>query len=240
MHRLFGKPRAPPPPGPSLVDASSNITKNINELDSKIKSIDDEMRRYKEQLKKTPNNATVKKRAMDALKRKKMYESQRDQLAGQQFNLDQTSFAIETVKNTQVTVAAMKDATKTLKMEQKKISLAELEDMQDDMEDLLEDVGEISDILGRSYGTPDGIDEDDLDAELACLEDEFESEDVSTSLSSSATTASTAPVPLAAASPAMPTHLPPAPLQQPSNLPPRSGAVAAPVVTSNPASNSLI
>lgn len=63
-----------------------------------------------------------------------MYESQRDQLAGQQFNLDQTSFAIETVKNTQVTVAAMKDATKTLKMEQKKISLAELEDMQDDME----------------------------------------------------------------------------------------------------------
>lgn len=63
-----------------------------------------------------------------------MYESQRDQLANQQFNVDQTSFAIETVKNTQVTVAAMKDASKTLKKEQKKISLAELEDMQDDME----------------------------------------------------------------------------------------------------------
>ena len=41
---------------------------------------------------------------------------------------------------------------------------------------MLEDVGEINDILGRSYGLPDGIDEADLDAELACLGDELESE----------------------------------------------------------------
>jgi hypothetical protein len=32
--------------------------------------------------------------------------------------------------------------------------------------------------LGRSYGTPNDIDEDDLEAELACLGDEFESIDV--------------------------------------------------------------
>lgn len=63
-----------------------------------------------------------------------MYEQQRDQLQGQQFNIDQTSFAIETVRSTQTTVAAMKVATKTLKKENKKISLAEIEDMQDEME----------------------------------------------------------------------------------------------------------
>lgn len=40
--------------------------------------------------------------------------------------------------------------------------------------DQLEDAGEISDILARSYGTPNDIDEDDLEAELACLGDEFE------------------------------------------------------------------
>ncbi len=148
-----------------------------------------------------------------------MYEQQRDQLQGQQFNIDQTSFAIETVRSTQTTVAAMKTATKTLKKENKKISLAEIEDMQDEMEgnnfavkmlskhciavyyycsfvhsftlvillilciDLLEDVGEISDILGRSYGSPDGIEEEDLDAELACLEDEWAAEDVDFSTS---------------------------------------------------------
>jgi charged multivesicular body protein 5 len=30
--------------------------------------------------------------------------------------------------------------------------------------------------LGRSFGVPDDIDEDELDAELACLGDEFEEE----------------------------------------------------------------
>lgn len=63
-----------------------------------------------------------------------MYENQRDQLQNQQFNIDQTSFAIETVRSTQVTVSAMKVAAKTLKKENKKISLAEIEDMQDEME----------------------------------------------------------------------------------------------------------
>lgn len=63
-----------------------------------------------------------------------MYEQQRDQLAGQAFNIDQTSFAIETIKTTQVTVAAMKEANKQLKIENKKINLNEIEDMQDDLE----------------------------------------------------------------------------------------------------------
>eukprot|EP00595_Chromulina_sp_UTEXLB2642_P000012 CAMPEP_0196762038 /NCGR_PEP_ID=MMETSP1095-20130614/1383_1 /TAXON_ID=96789 ORGANISM="Chromulina nebulosa, Strain UTEXLB2642" /NCGR_SAMPLE_ID=MMETSP1095 /ASSEMBLY_ACC=CAM_ASM_000446 /LENGTH=158 /DNA_ID=CAMNT_0042112293 /DNA_START=245 /DNA_END=717 /DNA_ORIENTATION=+ len=120
----------------------------------------------------------LKKRAIDTLKRKKMYETQRDQLAGQQFNIDQTSFAIETIKSTHITVAAMKEANKTLKVETKKLNISEIEDMQDDLEDQLEDAGEISDILGRSYGTPNDIDEADLEAELACLGDELESIDV--------------------------------------------------------------
>ena len=39
---------------------------------------------------------------METLKRKKMYEGQRDQLAGQQFNIEQTSFTIDSIKDTQV------------------------------------------------------------------------------------------------------------------------------------------
>jgi charged multivesicular body protein 5 len=105
-----------------------------------------------------------------------MYEQQRDQLSAQQFNVDQTSFAIDTIKSTQTTVSAMKAAAKTMKKESKKINLNEIEDMQDDIEDMLEDVGEISEILGRSYGMPDGVEEEDLDAELACLEEEWANE----------------------------------------------------------------
>lgn len=63
-----------------------------------------------------------------------MYEQQRDQLANQQFNVDQTAFAISSVKDAQTTVAAMSAAAKTLKKEQKKININDLENMQDDME----------------------------------------------------------------------------------------------------------
>lgn len=43
---------------------------------------------------------------METLKRKKMYEGQRDQMAGQQFNIEQTSFAIDSIKDTATTVKA--------------------------------------------------------------------------------------------------------------------------------------
>lgn len=182
MHRLFGKPK-PKVEAPTLGDASSSIGGRLKDLDDKIKGLDNELRRFKEQLKKATGSAAtqIKKRAMDTLKRKRMYESQRDQLANQQFNVDQTAFAISSVRDAQVTISAMQAATKTLKIEHKKIKIADIDNMQDEMEDMLEDVGEISEILGRSYGMPDGVEEEDLDAELACLEDGWaEEEELST------------------------------------------------------------
>lgn len=44
--------------------------------------------------------------------------------------------------------------------------------------DLLEDANEINDALGRSYGVGDEIDDADLEAELACLEEDLEGEDL--------------------------------------------------------------
>ena len=113
---------------------------------------------------------------MQTLKKKKMYEQQRDQLGQQQFNMDQTSFTIESLKDTQTTVQTMKEATKTLKAEYKKINVSQVEDLQDEMQDLMEDAAEIQEVMGRAYGVPDGIDEADLDAELEALGDDFEVE----------------------------------------------------------------
>ena len=44
--------------------------------------------------------------------------------------------------------------------------------MQDDLADMLEDANEIQETMGRSYGVPE-IDEDELEAELDALGDEF-------------------------------------------------------------------
>ena len=108
---------------------------------------------------------------MAILKQKKMYENQREQTRNQQFNVDQVMFATENLKETADTVDAMKDANKALKKDFKKINISEVEDLQDDMEDLLEQAEEVQSALGRSYNCDD-IDEADLEAELAAMEDD--------------------------------------------------------------------
>jgi len=179
MHRLFGKPKAKEPtvPAPTLGEANTKMNQRLADMDSQIKSLDDELMRYKTQLAKMsgPSAQTVKNRALQTLRRKKTIEAQRDQLMAQVMNVERTVFAIETAKDTQVTVSAMKEATKQLKVEHEKISISEIEDMQDDLEELFEDQEEIQEILGRSYGIPDGLDEADLEAELAGLEEQLES-----------------------------------------------------------------
>merc|ERR1719310_1466244 len=97
--------------------------------------------------------------------------NQREQTRNQQFNVDQVMFATENLKETADTVDAMKDANKALKKQFKAININQVEDMQDDMADLLEQAEEIQSAMGRSYNTDD-IDEADLEAELAAMEDD--------------------------------------------------------------------
>lgn len=120
-----------------------------------------ELKKCSEQLKKAtgPTAANIKRRAMEVLKRKRMYENQRDQMANQQLNIDQTAFAIDSMKDAQTTVVTMRGAAKLLKKENKKLNLNDIDNMQDEIKDMLEDVGEISEILGRSYGMPDSVEE---------------------------------------------------------------------------------
>lgn len=174
MNRIFGTKKNTGP-APTLADASGKVDGRVKALDDKIKGLDQELIKYRDALKKAkgPAAASIKKRAMDTLKRKKMYEAQRDQLAGQQFNIDQTSFTIESIRDTQTTVAAMKDASKQMKTEFKKMNLNDIEDTVDDLADYMEDMNEVNEMLGRSYAVGDEIDEADLDAELACLDDEL-------------------------------------------------------------------
>ena len=87
--------------------------------------------------------------------------------------MEQTNFAIDSVKDTLTTVQAMKTASKTLKKEVKKVDLSQIEDFQDDLADMMEDVNDVQDVLGQSYGIGDDIDDADLDAELDALGDDF-------------------------------------------------------------------
>lgn len=182
MNRVFGKKKAPGPPPPTLTDASSGVGGRVDSIDVKIAQLEKELKVYKDKIKAAKSPAAKKqlqKRAMDVLKRKKMYETQRDQLAGQQFNIDQAAFGIESAKSNIQTVAAMKSANVELKKTLKQdLNIDEVEDMTDDMAELMYDFEEINDALGRNFATPDDLDEADLEAELDMLDDELEEEGV--------------------------------------------------------------
>merc|ERR1712150_236510 len=92
--------------------------------------------------------------------------------------MDQTNFAIQSMKDTQVTVS-MKVGMKEMQKETKKLNIGKIENMQDEMEDMMMDSEEIMGIMGRSYGIGNDIDDDELEAELDALGDDLLDEDSS-------------------------------------------------------------
>lgn len=175
MDRIFGtnKPKAPKA---TINDAIQATDGRVDAVEVKIKKLDSELLKYKEQMNKMrdgPQKNMVKEKAMRVLKQKKLYESQRDTLMQQSFNMEQASMATENVKNTLLIVDGMKTANAELKKQYKKINLDKIEAMQDEMEDLMEMSNEIQETLGRSYNLPDGLEDEDLEAELDALGDDF-------------------------------------------------------------------
>jgi len=183
MNRLFGKSKPTQPP-PNLTDCISNVDSRGDSIEKKISKLDMELKKYKDQMNKMregPSKNMVKQKALRVLKQKKQYESQLDNLRQQSFNMEQANFTTQTLKDTKTTVDAMKTGLKEMKKEYKKIDIDQIEDLQDDMSDLMEQADEVQEALGRSYGMPE-VDEDDLEAELDALGDEFAMEEDSSYL----------------------------------------------------------
>lgn len=174
MNRLFGKGKPKEPP-PSLSDCVANVDSRAESIDKKIARLDAELRKYKDQMSKMregPGKNAVKQKALRVLKQKKQYEAQADNLRQQSFNMEQVNYSTQMLKDTKTTVNAMKMGVKEMKKEFKHINIDHIEDLQDDLADMLEDANEVQEALGRSYGMPD-VDEDELEAELDALGEEF-------------------------------------------------------------------
>jgi charged multivesicular body protein 5 len=83
------------------------INKRGESVDEKIRKLDEELGRYKEQIRRTrpgPSQDAIKARAVRLLKHKRMYEEQRTVLYNQTYNLDQVGFAADGIKDAQQTV----------------------------------------------------------------------------------------------------------------------------------------
>ncbi|KAF8529107.1 vacuolar protein sorting-associated protein 60 [Hysterangium stoloniferum] len=177
MNRLFGSTTRKPPP--NLTEAIASTDTRIQALEVKIRKLDVELGRYKDQMSKMrpgPGKNAVQERAMRVLKQKRMYEEQMTQLTQQSFNMESVTAVTDNLRNTMATVKAMETANKELKRQYGKIDIDKIESVHYDMEELLEQANEIQESLGRSYNVPDEIDEADLQAELDALQLEEEEE----------------------------------------------------------------
>ncbi|KAF8812294.1 hypothetical protein BYT27DRAFT_7182731 [Phlegmacium glaucopus] len=178
MNRLFGS-SASKKPGPTLQDAINSTDARMSSIEVKIRKLDGELARYKEQMNKLrtgPGKDAIQQRALRTLKQKRMYEAQIAQLSQQTFNMESAALATENLRNTMATVDAMQMANKEMRKQYGKIDIDKIENIHYDMEDLLEQANEIQETLGRSYAVPDEIDEADLEAELDALALEVEEE----------------------------------------------------------------
>eukprot|EP00474_Spongospora_subterranea_P004321 CRZ04779.1 hypothetical protein [Spongospora subterranea] len=175
MNRFFGKKKNEAPE-PSLDYTASMMEGRSTQVEAKVRKLEQELFGYKQALAaaKTPAaKQLIKQKAMRVLKQKQLYSKQLETMQNQQFNVDQTRMAQQGMQDSIQMVAAMKVANKQLKKQFKEVDLDEVEDLHDDMSELMEDAAAMNEILGQTFGVPDDIDEDDLNAELDALDEEM-------------------------------------------------------------------
>lgn len=98
----------------------------------------------------------------------------RDSIDAQSWSMTQAQMTSDNLKNTMVTVNALKSTNKALKAQYGKIDIDKLQDMQDEMMDLIDQGEELQQVLATNFVGNDieDIDEGELDAELEALADE--------------------------------------------------------------------
>ncbi|OCL02737.1 charged multivesicular body protein-like protein 5 [Glonium stellatum] len=177
MNRLFGAKTTAPKP--TLNSAISNVDNRIESIDVKLAKLNAELSSYQQRLGKMrdgPAKNAIKQKALKVLQQRKMYEGQRDQLQQQSWNMEQAGMMQDNLKNTMITVDAMKTTTKELRKQYGKVDIDKIEKIQDEMADLMDMGNDIQESISRSYDVPEDVDEAELDAELEALGQEIEFE----------------------------------------------------------------
>ncbi|KAJ9654049.1 Vacuolar protein-sorting-associated protein 60 [Neophaeococcomyces mojaviensis] len=170
MNRLFGAKNNAPKP--TLNSAIQGVETRIDSVDVKLAKLNSDLSTYQQKMAKMrdgPGKNAIKQKALKVLQQRKMYESQRDQLQQQSWNMEQAGMMQDNLKNVMTTVDAMKTTNKELRKQYGKIDIDKIEQIQDEMADLMELGNEISESMGRAYDIPDDVDEAELDAELEAL-----------------------------------------------------------------------
>lgn len=118
-------------------------------------------------------NGTKNKRvALQALKRKKRFEKQLQQIDGTLSTIEFQRESLENASTNTEVLKAMGSAAKALKKAHNNMDVDKVHDLMDDVAEQQEIANEISDAISNPVGFNTDLDEDDLMAELEELEQE--------------------------------------------------------------------
>jgi charged multivesicular body protein 4 len=174
MLNLFGKKKDKPTSSsaakPRGNDAHNQIQKIKESIETQEKR-EEHLQRQMDQLlnqAKEKNAKGDKKGAMMLLKRKKMYETQKDNVAAARMNQEQMLIKLdEALGNKDIvdTLKSGKDALQSLQPDPEQVDELVL-----DLQEQMQDVATISSALATPFGDTALVDEDDLLAELGELD----------------------------------------------------------------------
>ncbi|XP_066945842.1 charged multivesicular body protein 4b-like isoform X1 [Macrobrachium rosenbergii] len=146
-----------------LRDTEELLVKKQEYLESKIQK----------ELATAKQNATKNKRvAMQALKRKKKYEQQLQQIDGTLSTLEFQREALESASTNTSVLQTMGMAAKSLKAAHQHMDVDKVHDMMDDIAEQQDLAKEITEAISGGLAFGNDVDEDDLLAELEELEQE--------------------------------------------------------------------
>ena len=112
-----------------------------------------------------------------ALKRKKVYSAKLQQIDGTLTTLELQRDALDSAGSNAEVFKTMGEAAKALKKAHLDMDVDKVHDIMDDIAEQQEVANEIADAISNPVGYGNFIDEDELEAEFAALEDQLEGEE---------------------------------------------------------------
>lgn len=130
-------------------------------------------KKIEQELATAKQNGTKNKRvALQALKRKKRYEKQLQQIDGTLSTIEMQREALESANTNTNVLQTMGEAAKALKKAHADMDVDKVHDMMDDIAEQQEVASEIAEAISNPVAFGQDVDEDDLLAELEELEQE--------------------------------------------------------------------
>mmetsp|Transcript_37633 Transcript_37633/g.59388 ORF Transcript_37633/g.59388 Transcript_37633/m.59388 type:complete len:210 (-) Transcript_37633:708-1337(-) len=165
MSKLFGMARRAPPVT-ETVDSMKVTMSNLEKREIYLQQKCD----YETQVARSYAR-TNKRAAMAALKKRKTYQQQLDRLSNARMTLETQIIHIENAAITQEALRAMEDGANAMARQQNNMSVHDVDRIMDKIRDEMDKQEEFNDAMAQPLGV-ELYDDDELEAELAALEDE--------------------------------------------------------------------